>query len=60
MKLLYDAVVVNESSFSQIELKQFLIYCDPYMAEMENCCELLDPKVKMILSHCNTNTFVYC
>lgn len=36
----------NESSFPQIELKQFLIYCDPYMAEMENCCELLDPKVK--------------
>ncbi|KAF7663556.1 hypothetical protein LDENG_00206510 [Lucifuga dentata] len=27
-----------------IELKQFLIYCDPYLAEMENCCELLDPK----------------
>ncbi|KAK9541680.1 hypothetical protein VZT92_001704 [Zoarces viviparus] len=27
-----------------IELKQILIYCDPYMAEMENCCELLGPK----------------
>ncbi|XP_029962428.1 collagen alpha-1(XIX) chain [Salarias fasciatus] len=25
-----------------IELKQLLIYCDPYMAEMENCCELLE------------------
>uniref|UniRef100_A0A3P8SZ91 Collagen alpha-1(XVI) chain n=1 Tax=Amphiprion percula TaxID=161767 RepID=A0A3P8SZ91_AMPPE len=23
-----------------IELKQILIYCDPYMAELENCCEL--------------------
>uniref|UniRef100_A0A3Q0SPD9 Thrombospondin-like N-terminal domain-containing protein n=1 Tax=Amphilophus citrinellus TaxID=61819 RepID=A0A3Q0SPD9_AMPCI len=22
-----------------IELKQFLIYCDPYMAELENCCD---------------------
>uniref|UniRef100_A0A8D3A1U9 Thrombospondin-like N-terminal domain-containing protein n=1 Tax=Scophthalmus maximus TaxID=52904 RepID=A0A8D3A1U9_SCOMX len=31
-----------------IELRQFLIYCDPYMAEMENCCELLEPKVKKI------------
>lgn len=30
----------------QIELKQFLIYCDPYIAELENCCELQDPKVK--------------
>ncbi|XP_015229969.1 PREDICTED: collagen alpha-1(XIX) chain-like, partial [Cyprinodon variegatus] len=27
-----------------IELRQILIYCDPYMAEMENCCELLEPK----------------
>ncbi|KAA8583904.1 hypothetical protein FQN60_015112, partial [Etheostoma spectabile] len=27
-----------------IELKQILIYCDPYMAELENCCELLEPK----------------
>lgn len=27
-----------------IELKQIVIYCDPYMAEMENCCELLEPK----------------
>ncbi|CAB1449055.1 unnamed protein product, partial [Pleuronectes platessa] len=27
-----------------IELRLFLIYCDPYMAEMENCCELLEPK----------------
>ncbi|XP_078145044.1 collagen alpha-1(XIX) chain-like [Centroberyx gerrardi] len=27
-----------------IELQQILIYCDPYMAEMENCCELLEPK----------------
>uniref|UniRef100_A0A3Q3NI27 Collagen alpha-1(XVI) chain n=1 Tax=Mastacembelus armatus TaxID=205130 RepID=A0A3Q3NI27_9TELE len=27
-----------------IELKQILIYCDPYMTEMENCCELLEPK----------------
>ncbi|XP_039857455.1 collagen alpha-1(XIX) chain isoform X3 [Simochromis diagramma] len=27
-----------------IELKQFLIYCDPYIAELENCCELQDPK----------------
>ncbi|KAM7408883.1 hypothetical protein PAMA_002552 [Pampus argenteus] len=27
-----------------IELKQILIYCDPYMAEMENCCEILEPK----------------
>ncbi|XP_035989196.1 collagen alpha-1(XXII) chain-like, partial [Fundulus heteroclitus] len=25
-----------------IELRQILIYCDPYMAEMENCCELLE------------------
>lgn len=31
--------------FPQVEMKQFLIYCDPYMAEMENCCELLEPKV---------------
>lgn len=30
----------------QIELKQFLIYCDPYIAELENCCELQEPKVK--------------
>uniref|UniRef100_A0A8P4KNN1 Collagen type XIX alpha 1 chain n=1 Tax=Dicentrarchus labrax TaxID=13489 RepID=A0A8P4KNN1_DICLA len=27
-----------------IEMRQILIYCDPYMAEMENCCELLEPK----------------
>ncbi|XP_010793838.1 collagen alpha-1(XIX) chain [Notothenia coriiceps] len=27
-----------------IELRQILIYCDPYMAEMENCCELQEPK----------------
>ncbi|KAK0133657.1 Collagen alpha-1(XIX) chain [Merluccius polli] len=27
-----------------IELQQILIYCDPYMAEMENCCELLESK----------------
>uniref|UniRef100_A0AAQ4S784 Collagen type XIX alpha 1 chain n=1 Tax=Gasterosteus aculeatus aculeatus TaxID=481459 RepID=A0AAQ4S784_GASAC len=27
-----------------IELRKILIYCDPYMAEMENCCELLGPK----------------
>ncbi|CAG09443.1 unnamed protein product [Tetraodon nigroviridis] len=27
-----------------IEMKQFLIYCDPYVAEMENCCELREPK----------------
>ncbi|TNN62955.1 Collagen alpha-1(XIX) chain [Liparis tanakae] len=27
-----------------VEVKQILIYCDPYMAEMENCCELLGPK----------------
>lgn len=32
--------------FPQIEMKQFLIYCDPYIAEMENCCELLEPKVR--------------
>uniref|UniRef100_A0A667YHW2 Collagen alpha-1(XVI) chain n=1 Tax=Myripristis murdjan TaxID=586833 RepID=A0A667YHW2_9TELE len=29
-----------------IELQQILIYCDPYLAEMENCCELLETKVK--------------
>ncbi|KAK5853893.1 hypothetical protein PBY51_015012 [Eleginops maclovinus] len=27
-----------------IELRQILIYCDPYIAEMENCCELQEPK----------------
>ncbi|XP_022618026.1 collagen alpha-1(XIX) chain-like [Seriola dumerili] len=27
-----------------IELRQILIYCDPYIAELENCCELLEPK----------------
>uniref|UniRef100_A0A3Q3FBA5 Collagen alpha-1(XVI) chain n=1 Tax=Labrus bergylta TaxID=56723 RepID=A0A3Q3FBA5_9LABR len=27
-----------------VEVRQILIYCDPYMAEMENCCELLEPK----------------
>lgn len=27
-----------------VELKQLIIYCDPYMAEMENCCELIEPK----------------
>ncbi len=36
----------NESSLPQIEMKQILLYCDPYMAEMETCCELLEPKVK--------------
>lgn len=35
----------NDSSFPQIELKQIIIYCDPYMAEMETCCEILEPKV---------------
>ncbi|CAG6017449.1 unnamed protein product, partial [Menidia menidia] len=33
-----------------IEVRQILIYCDPYMAEMENCCELLKPK-------CGVETF---
>ncbi|XP_030234432.1 collagen alpha-1(XIX) chain isoform X1 [Gadus morhua] len=27
-----------------IEVQQILIYCDPYMAEMENCCELQEAK----------------
>ncbi|XP_034040549.1 collagen alpha-1(XIX) chain isoform X2 [Thalassophryne amazonica] len=27
-----------------VELKQIIIYCDPYMVEMENCCELQEPK----------------
>uniref|UniRef100_A0A3P8V4J6 Collagen alpha-1(XVI) chain n=1 Tax=Cynoglossus semilaevis TaxID=244447 RepID=A0A3P8V4J6_CYNSE len=27
-----------------VEVRQILIYCDPYMAEMENCCELVQPK----------------
>lgn len=47
MKVLYgDVMVPNERFFPQVEVKQILIYCDPYMAEMENCCELLGPKVK--------------
>uniref|UniRef100_H2UVH9 Thrombospondin-like N-terminal domain-containing protein n=1 Tax=Takifugu rubripes TaxID=31033 RepID=H2UVH9_TAKRU len=30
-----------------IEMKQFLIYCDPYVAGMENCCELREPKCEV-------------
>ncbi|MEQ2263572.1 hypothetical protein XENORESO_009868, partial [Xenotaenia resolanae] len=30
-----------------IEMRQILIYCDPYIAEMENCCELLEPKCRV-------------
>uniref|UniRef100_H2M3G7 Thrombospondin-like N-terminal domain-containing protein n=1 Tax=Oryzias latipes TaxID=8090 RepID=H2M3G7_ORYLA len=30
-----------------IEMKQILLYCDPYMAEMENCCELIESKCGM-------------
>ncbi|TWW78770.1 hypothetical protein D4764_11G0008910 [Takifugu flavidus] len=37
----------NENSFPQIEMKQFLIYCDPYVAGMENCCELREPKCEV-------------
>ncbi|KAJ3610802.1 hypothetical protein NHX12_022893 [Muraenolepis orangiensis] len=33
-----------------IELQQILIYCDPYIAEMENCCELLESKLPLMLS----------
>uniref|UniRef100_A0A8C5H7V1 Collagen alpha-1(XVI) chain n=1 Tax=Gouania willdenowi TaxID=441366 RepID=A0A8C5H7V1_GOUWI len=33
-----------------IELKQILIYCDPYMAEMENCCELLECAAEKIFN----------
>lgn len=50
----------NESPFPQIELKQILIYCDPYMAEMENCCEILEPKVKscnVAVQYYSTNTY---
>ncbi|XP_061915608.1 collagen alpha-1(XIX) chain [Entelurus aequoreus] len=27
-----------------IELKQILVYCDPYIVEMETCCEILERK----------------
>uniref|UniRef100_A0A3Q3ISU0 Thrombospondin-like N-terminal domain-containing protein n=2 Tax=Monopterus albus TaxID=43700 RepID=A0A3Q3ISU0_MONAL len=35
---------VEDGQPVDIELKQFLVYCDPFMAEMENCCELQEPK----------------
>uniref|UniRef100_A0A3Q3BGL8 Thrombospondin-like N-terminal domain-containing protein n=1 Tax=Kryptolebias marmoratus TaxID=37003 RepID=A0A3Q3BGL8_KRYMA len=38
------ATRVEDGRPVDIELRQFLIYCDPYMAEMENCCELVEPK----------------
>lgn len=43
----------------QIELKQFLIYCDPYIAELENCCELQDPKVKRFNASENNRIYYY-
>lgn len=43
----------------QIELKQFLIYCDPYIAELENCCELQEPKVKRFNASKNNWTYYY-
>nr|XP_061794504.1 collagen alpha-1(XIX) chain-like [Nerophis lumbriciformis] len=27
-----------------VELKQMILYCDPYMVDMETCCELLEPQ----------------
>lgn len=62
MILMDDAVMFrNESCFPQIELRKILIYCDPYMAEMENCCELLGPKVKRYdSSHNCLLSFIAC
>ncbi|XP_037549456.1 collagen alpha-1(XIX) chain [Nematolebias whitei] len=35
---------VEDGKPVDIELKKIVIYCDPYMAEMENCCELVENK----------------
>uniref|UniRef100_A0A3Q2Y0D3 Thrombospondin-like N-terminal domain-containing protein n=1 Tax=Hippocampus comes TaxID=109280 RepID=A0A3Q2Y0D3_HIPCM len=28
----------------QVELKQIILYCDPYLVDMETCCEILESK----------------
>ncbi|CAL8359729.1 unnamed protein product [Boreogadus saida] len=38
------ATRVEDGRPVDIEVQQILIYCDPYMAEMENCCELQEAK----------------